>query len=410
MKDKNKKSEPWIKLRHKIVQRTLAPLFAPFCRWKYGVDIKDFRKEQRDRPFLILMNHQTVFDQFFVAIAFQRPVYFIATEDIFSNGWVSSLIRWLVAPIPIKKQTSDLRAVRTCLKVAKEGGTIALAPEGNRTYDGKTVYINPAIAALARKLRMPIAFFRIEGGYGVDPRWGGKVRKGKMKAYVSRVIEPEELAGYSSEELYDIICKELYVNEAVVDGEFHHKQLAEYLERVFYVCPHCGLSVFESHNDIVECKTCGRQIRYLPTREFQGVGFEFPHRFVTDWYEAQNDYVNQLDLSAYTDFPMYTDRADFSEVIVYKKKVLLKQNAEIKLYGNRICIAEGQECEHSLMFDTLSVVTVLGRNKLNIYCGDKIYQLKGNKRFNALKYMNIFYRYQNGKQLTGGENGKFLGL
>lgn len=410
MKEKTKKSEPWIKLRHKIVQRTLAPLFAPFCRWKYGVDIKDFRKEQRDRPFLILMNHQTVFDQFFVAIAFQRPVYFIATEDIFSNGWVSSLIRWLVAPIPIKKQTSDLRAVRTCLKVAKEGGTIALAPEGNRTYDGNTVYINPAISALARKLRLPIAFFRIEGGYGVDPRWAGKVRKGKMKAYVSRVIEPEELAGYSSEELYEIICKELDVNEAVVNGEFHHKHLAEYMERVFYVCPHCGLTVFESHGDIVECKNCGLKVRYLPTCEFEGIGFDFPYRFVADWYKAQNDFVNQLDISEYTAHPMYEDRARFSEVIVYKNKNLLKKDATVKLYGNRICIAEGQECEASLIFDNTSVVTVLGRNKLNIYCGDKIYQLKGNKRFNAIKYMNIFYRYRNQKLLEGGENGKFLGL
>ena len=410
MKEDKKKPETWIKTRHKIVQKTLAPLFAPFCRWKYGLDIKSFRKEQGDRPFLILMNHQTVFDQFFVGVAFQRPIYFIATEDIFSNGWVSSLIRWLVAPIPIKKQTTDLRAVRTCLKVAKEGGTIALAPEGNRTYDGKTVYINPAIAPLARKLRLPIAFFRIEGGYGVDPRWGRKVRKGKMKAYVSRVIETDELATYSSEELYDIICKELDVNEAVVNGEFRDKNLAQYMERLVYVCPECGLSVFESHGDIVECKNCGLKVRYKPNRELEGVGYDLPYRFMADWYKAQNDFVNQLDLSAYTAFPMYEDHARFSEVIVYKNKKLLMKDAVVKLYGNRLCIAEGADAEHSMTFDTVSVITVLGRNKLNIYCGDKIYQLKGDKRFNAIKYMNIFYRYKNTNLLTGGEDGKFLGL
>ena len=37
-----------------------------------------------------------------------------------------------------------------------------------------------------------------------------------------------------------------------------------------------------------------------------------------------------------------------------------------------------------------------------------VYQIKGNKRFNALKYVNICYRCKN--ILKGDENGEFLGL
>ena len=61
--------------------------------------------------------------------------------------------------------------------------------------------MNPAIAGLARMLKLPIALFRIEGGYGVHPRWSDVVRRGRMHAYVSRVIEPEEFAGLSKAEL-----------------------------------------------------------------------------------------------------------------------------------------------------------------------------------------------------------------
>ena len=46
-------------------------------------------------------------------MAFKGSVYYLASEDIFSNGWVSSLIRYLVAPIPIKKQAADVKAVLT---------------------------------------------------------------------------------------------------------------------------------------------------------------------------------------------------------------------------------------------------------------------------------------------------------
>ena len=111
-------------------------------------------------------------------------------------------------PIPIKKQSTDLKAVMNCMKVAKEGGTIAMAPEGNRTFSGKTEYMNPAVARLAQKLKLPIAIFRIEGGYGVHPRWADDVRKGKMRAYVSRVIEPEEYKQMSDEELFEILEKD----------------------------------------------------------------------------------------------------------------------------------------------------------------------------------------------------------
>ena len=208
---KKKKKAKWMKTRHKVVTELLRHVLGPYCRWKYGITIEKF-KEQGNRPYLIIMNHQTGFDQFFVGVCFNRPVYYIATEDIFSMGWASKLISWLVAPIPIKKQMTDLQAVMTCARVAKEGGTIALAPEGNRTYSGKTVSMNPAIAKLVRTIKLPLAIFRIEGGYGVQPRWSDVIRKGKMRAYVSKVIEVEEYKKLSDAELFALIQKELDVN------------------------------------------------------------------------------------------------------------------------------------------------------------------------------------------------------
>ena len=38
---------------------------------------------------------------------------------------------------------------------AREGGTIAIAPEGNRTYSGRPCAMNPAIGSLAKKLGLP---------------------------------------------------------------------------------------------------------------------------------------------------------------------------------------------------------------------------------------------------------------
>ena len=128
-----KKETKWVRFRHKIYRPILNVFLGTYCKLKYNIKVEKF-KDEKGRPYLVLFNHQTAFDQFFVGISFKQPVYFVASEDIFSIGWISSVVKHLVAPIPIRKQTTDIQAIRTCINVAKEGGTIAIAPEGNRTY------------------------------------------------------------------------------------------------------------------------------------------------------------------------------------------------------------------------------------------------------------------------------------
>lgn len=405
-KQTNKKKKKWRRPRHTLVRNILFPTLGTFSRIKYGATIKKF-EEQGNRPYLVLFNHQTAFDQFFVGMAFRGPIYYLASEDIFSKGFVSSIIRFLVAPIPIKKQTTDVKAIMNCLQVAKEGGTIAIAPEGNRTYSGKTTDMLPSIAPLARKMKMPIALYRLEGGYGVHPRWSDVVRRGKMLGYVSRVIEPEEYATMTDEELFAIIKKELDVNEAVADAKFIHKKRAEYLERALYVCPKCGLTTFKSHNDRFSCTKCGLTVSYTEEKQFEGIGCEAPFPFVADWYDYQTSFVRTIDLNNYLEKPMYTDAVRLSLVVPYKNKNLLEKHATAMLYGDRIELRTSRGL-HEFHFDAVSAVTVLGKNKLNIYANGNIYQLKGDKRFNALKYVHIFHHYHNVKK--GDPYGGLLGL
>jgi hypothetical protein len=255
---------------------------------------------------------------------------------------------------------------------------------------------------------MPIALYRIEGGYGVQPRWSDVVRRGPMRGYVSRVIEPEEYAALKPQELFALIEKGLYVDEAVADTAFVHPKRAEYLERAMYVCPFCGLSEWESSGHSATCKTCGRTIVYGEDKRLRGEGFDFPFEFMGQWYDYQKQYVNTLDVTAMTEQPLFRDRARISEVIVYQKKNLLRENADICLYGDRLVIDPGMENELVIPFSEVSAAACLGKNKLNIYHGKNIYQFKGGKRFNALKYVNLCFRYKN--ITRGDEHDQFLGL
>lgn len=399
-----KGKKKWIRARHWVARNVLYCILVPYVKLKYGIKIEPF-KEQKGRQFLVVMNHQTAFDQFILGAAFKGHVYFVASEDLFSMGFVSKVIKYLVAPIPIKKQTTDVGAVRACIRVAKEGGTIALAPEGNRTYHGRPVNINPAIAPLVKALKLPLAIFKIEGGYGVHPRWSDSIRKGYMRAFVSEVIEPEEYKALSDDELFDRIKTAMYVDETKVGADYLGSKRAEYLERVMYVCPDCGLTVFESKENEITCLKCKKSITHNADKTLSGVGFEFPFKYVADWYDYQCEFVNGLNLNENPKTLYFEDNVALFEVILYKNKNLLSKNAKLSLYGDRMSVCfDGAELE--LDFENIKGITVLGKNKLNIYFGDKVYQIKGSKRFNALKYVNFCFRYKN----LLSENGEFLGL
>jgi len=399
--------------RHSVIYRLAYPVIRALCRITYpGLELKPF-PEGKEGQYLFIYNHQTPMDQFFISILSGKPVYHIATEDIMSNGWISKLLSWTVAPIPILKQMKDMKAVKNCVSVARQGGSIAVAPEGNRTFSGRTTHFGIGIVKLVKLIRLPVAIVRIEGGYGVEPRWAGGTRKGLIRACVSEILRPEEYLDMDQDALYRKLKDALWEDESGPGGSYVSDRPAEYLERLFYVCPVCGFSEFVSEADKVSCKSCGLTFRYTDRRELIDTEGRTGFGSIGDWYDCQESFVNSIDPEEYTGAPIFEDPVAASEVRLYERKIPIEKNAKALLFGDRIEVRgpDGGMIA-DLPFDDTDTVTVLGKKKLNVYSGGKVIQLAGGDRFNGLKYVNLYYRYRNVKrQKDGGEEGvKFLGL
>ena len=106
-----------------------------------------------------------------------------------------------------------------------------------------------------------------------------------------------------------------------------------------------------------------RDLEFVPCGQAQGVLHEDTHG-----HDAAAGAVGE-------------EKAAFFEVIPYKRKDLLRESAALRLYGDRLTIDEGTAEELVFPFETTDAFTVLGKNKVNIYSGDKLFQLKGDKRF-----------------------------
>ena len=394
------KKKKWVKARHRPVRILGTPIF-----WFMNSKLHykgEFVKLEKDKPCLVLCNHQTAWDMVVLYMSFSRPLYFVASDDLFSEVY-SKALEFVFAPIPKSKSLRDTSAIRAMKQVVNEGGSVAIFPEGNRTYSGKTEYIDPAIAKLVRFLKVPVILYNLEGGYGVMPRWGQKIAKGKYKGSVKRVIEPAEYQSMSDEELYNIIIKELFVDDTTLNICVKGKRRAEFIERVLYICPDCGLSEFTSNGNEFKCKKCGKTYHYNEDLTISGVGFESKFKYIKDWYDYQCDFINNTDFSDYKDKVVYETK----DIILKEHRVRVGKK---KLYSGNVLAFYDKFVFGDLefKFDDITACTNLGRCKVGFYVDGKKYQfIDKDKKYAGIKYMHLFYRYKNLKE---GNGSKYLGL
>lgn len=392
-----KKKNRWHRARHNFYYQLIRPFFYLYIKFKYQFHTE--KLDNKTRPYLIIFNHQTAHDQFFLYALCKYTVYFVASDDLLTMGNFSKFLTHVCGIIPIKKNTTDAAAVQTCYRVAKEGYSIALAPEGNRTYTGETVHISPAISKLIKLIKLPVAIVRISGGYGAAPRWAEKARHGKVCVSVKRILEPNEYQSMQNDELYALIKDELYVDESD-DGTVYKdiRRSAEYLERVLYICPQCGkIGTLRSSGREFFCTACGLKTNYHSDKRFDD-GFPFPTPL--KWQAWQETIVRQTNLAS--DTAVSADESVRIDLCVRPKKKRLYRHCLLSLYPAKITL-NGE----AYPFDAIDAMTVCGRNKLYVYFKDRTLQIKGNKRFSALKYVNYYHNFKNASE---EKNNEFLGI
>jgi 1-acyl-sn-glycerol-3-phosphate acyltransferase len=84
-------------------------------------------------PVVIAPNHKSFYDSFFVGLATPRHVRFMAKQELF-EGKSARLLSALGA-FPVKRGEADPEALETARMVLRDGGVLALFPEGTRHRD-----------------------------------------------------------------------------------------------------------------------------------------------------------------------------------------------------------------------------------------------------------------------------------
>lgn len=382
MKQKTGKIKKYAKRRHKFYFKLARPIAAIIAR-KMGFKYKKFPLKKGDAYF-ILGNHQTDMDPVFVALSFDAPVYFVAGDNIFNGSVPSKMLSHCFAPIKKRKGVADLECIRNCLKAAKEGHCICIFPEGNRAWADFQMYIDPAICKLIRLLKLPVAIYNFRGGYGVSPRWGKSMRKGRFTGEVKEVITTEDIAGMTDEGLYERVVSGLRVIDADSGEEYKSKARAEYLERELFICPKCGkISTLISEGGFIKCRECGLSAEYTERLTLRSEDKDFKFTRLREWYEFQLNKIKEMgkDLSL---LPPVIYEDEGTEAFEKTGKTFLS------LSRGKLALTREYLTAGDLEFEVNEIegASIVGGGKLIINTADgKSYLIKGGKRLNVLKYI-----------------------
>ena len=107
-------------------------IFKPWYRIE-AIGVENFPKEG---GVLLCANHIHNFDPIVVGIMAPRPVHYMAKEEIFRVPVLGGIVKKCNA-FPVKRGFSDREALRTGLKILKEGNVFGLFPEGTRSKNGE---------------------------------------------------------------------------------------------------------------------------------------------------------------------------------------------------------------------------------------------------------------------------------
>uniref|UniRef100_UPI003FD870A7 lysophospholipid acyltransferase family protein n=1 Tax=Anaerotignum faecicola TaxID=2358141 RepID=UPI003FD870A7 len=114
---------------------------------------------------VICSNHYSNYDPVSTAIYLDRLPHYIAKKELFKNKLFSWVLDQLgVFPID-RKVSMDMKAVKTAIKLLKEGKIVGIFAEGRRVKAGEDVAAKAGGALFAMKGNAPVIPCAISGTY-----------------------------------------------------------------------------------------------------------------------------------------------------------------------------------------------------------------------------------------------------
>lgn len=150
---------------------------------------------------LVVSNHQSYLDPVLLAVRTRRPLSYMAKSELFRHKAFTWLIRALGA-FPVRQGAGDVRAIKEAIERVQEGHALVIFPEGSRSHDGKLLPVEPGVALVIRKAKVPVVPCVIDGAYRAWPKGAKFPRPAPVRIIYGH---PIDLTGMDRDQVVTVI-------------------------------------------------------------------------------------------------------------------------------------------------------------------------------------------------------------
>lgn len=168
----------------------------------YRAEIKGLENIPKEGALIFCGNHRSYLDPPLIEVTGKREMRFLAKQELYNNKFLGFL-GWVFEAIPVKRDERDVTAVKESLKILKNGGCIALFPEGTRNGLEK-----------GEKVKDGVAFFALRSGAKVVPCGikGGTKDNKKVTITYGKPLDFSEYKGNKDKEVLEKVTEDIMSN------------------------------------------------------------------------------------------------------------------------------------------------------------------------------------------------------
>ena len=155
----------------------------------------------REGPVLYLANHQSFYDPILIGIGSgKRHFYSLGRSTLYDKKW-SAFMGNITNSIPVEQGAGDVKAMKKCIEVLKDGQALMLFPEGARTMTGEVEKFETGAMLIIKRAKPQVVPVALEGPYAIWPRGQKRPKlRGRMGIMYGDPIPAEELIAMKAED------------------------------------------------------------------------------------------------------------------------------------------------------------------------------------------------------------------
>ena len=344
-------------------------------------------------PFIVCSNHVGLWDPFLLCGPFHNGVRYITSDAAFRDKAKRNFLRKLGC-IPKTKGVRDSDTIRSMLKVFKKNQVIGLFPEGDRSYDGKTMPLNDATGKLLKKIKLPVVACVHSGTSFAHPRWCAKSNRGLVEFRYSLLFTPEQLAELDADKIQEKLQQALENDDTAWQKErkirYKSGQRAEKIEHPVFICPECGhYATIKSHRDNFACSSCSAEWHINELFIYQRTdGSPVQQGNLRDWMAWQHEKLRE-DIGKLSDDNFLFSDKDCTLLSGYKAEPLTelgKGEAQLTGSGMLFCFENGDK--RLFKADAVYGLTIQEGETLEFYYEEHCYQFQFEGFVSACKWVH----------------------